>query len=117
MVRCHAALADHLKALTHLPTGGIVASVTTSLPERLGGSRNWDYRFCGLRDATFTLIALMNAGFHQEACAWREWLLRTTAGEPGRMQIMYGVTGKRRVPEWEAALARGLPRCEASAGR
>jgi GH15 family glucan-1,4-alpha-glucosidase len=68
----------------------------------LGGSRNWDYRFCWLRDATFTLIALMNGGFREEACAWREWLLRNTAGEPERMQIMYGVTGKRRVPEWEA---------------
>jgi GH15 family glucan-1,4-alpha-glucosidase len=96
-----------LKALTHSPTGGIVASVTTSLPERLGGSRNWDYRFCWLRDATFTLIALMNAGFHEEACAWRVWLLRTTAGEPERMQIMYGVTGKRRVPEWEVSWLDG----------
>ena len=96
-----------LKALTNPPTGGIVASVTTSLPERLGGSRNWDYRFCWLRDATFTLIALMNAGFRQEACAWRDWLLRTTAGEPGRMQIMYSVTGKRRVPEWEVGSLGG----------
>ena len=96
-----------LKALTHLPSGGIVASATTSLPERLGESRNWDYRFCWLRDATFTLIALMNAGFQEEACAWRQWLLRATAGEPGRMQIMYGLTGERRVPEWELSWLDG----------
>jgi GH15 family glucan-1,4-alpha-glucosidase len=90
-----------LKALTHFPTGGIVAAPTTSLPERLGGKRNWDYRFCWLRDATFTLIALMNAGYYEDARAWREWLLRAVAGAPDRVQIMYAVTGERRLPEWD----------------
>jgi GH15 family glucan-1,4-alpha-glucosidase len=90
-----------LKALTHFPTGGMVAAATTSLPERLGGKRNWDYRFCWLRDATFTLIALMNAGYYEDARAWREWLLRAVAGAPDRVQIMYAVTGERRLPEWE----------------
>jgi GH15 family glucan-1,4-alpha-glucosidase len=90
-----------LKALTHFPTGGIVASPTTSLPERLGGKRNWDYRFCWLRDATFTLIALMNAGYYEDARAWREWLLRAVPGAPDRVQIMYAVTGEHRLPEWE----------------
>ena len=90
-----------LKALTHFPTGGIVAAPTTSLPERLGGKRNWDYRFCWLRDATFTLIALMNAGYYEDAQAWRNWLLRAVAGDPARVQIMYGVTGEHRLPEWE----------------
>jgi GH15 family glucan-1,4-alpha-glucosidase len=90
-----------LKALTYFPTGGIVAAPTTSLPERLGGTRNWDYRFCWLRDATFTLIALMNAGYYEDARAWRNWLLRAVAGDPARVQIMYGVTGEHRVPEWE----------------
>ena len=90
-----------LKALTHFPTGAVVAAPTTSLPECLGGARNWDYRFCWLRDATFTLIALMNAGYYEDARAWREWLLRTAAGEPARVQIMYGVAGERRLPEWE----------------
>ncbi len=90
-----------LKALTHFPTGGIIAAPTTSLPERLGGKRNWDYRFCWLRDATFTLIALMNAGYYEDARAWREWLLRAVAGEPDRVQIMYAVTGEHRLPEWE----------------
>ena len=90
-----------LKALTHFPTGGIVAAPTTSLPERLGGKRNWDYRFCWLRDATFTLIALMNAGYYEDARAWREWLLRAVAGAPDRVQIMYAVTGEHRLPEWE----------------
>src|SRR5437868_10253175 len=71
-----------LKALTYAPTGGIVAAATTSLPEQLGGVRNWDYRFCWLRDSTFTLYALLNAGFHDEAAAWREWLLRALAGQP-----------------------------------
>ncbi|MGB7035945.1 MAG: glycoside hydrolase family 15 protein [Xanthobacteraceae bacterium] len=96
-----------LKALTHVPTGGIVAAATTSLPERLGGNRNWDYRFCWLRDATFTLIALMNAGYDEDARAWRQWLLRAVAGEPDRVQIMYGVTGKRRLPEWEISWLAG----------
>ncbi len=91
-----------LKALTYRPTGGIVAAVTTSLPEQLGGPRNWDYRFCWLRDATFTLLALMNAGYFEEAAAWRTWLLRAVAGAPSQVQIMYGLTGERRLTEWEA---------------
>ncbi|WP_207483460.1 glycoside hydrolase family 15 protein [Arenibaculum pallidiluteum] len=91
-----------LKALTHAPTGGIVAAVTTSLPEQLGGARNWDYRYCWLRDSTFTLLALMDAGFHEEARTWRDWLMRTVAGAPDQMQIMYGVGGERLLPEWEA---------------
>jgi GH15 family glucan-1,4-alpha-glucosidase len=89
-----------LKALTYAPTGGIVAAPTTSLPERIGGVRNWDYRFCWLRDATLTLLALMDAGFLDEAKAWREWLLRAVAGSPGQIQIMYGVAGERRLTEW-----------------
>jgi GH15 family glucan-1,4-alpha-glucosidase len=88
-----------LKALTYLPTGGIVAAPTTSLPELLGGVRNWDYRFCWLRDATFTLYALVYAGYHDEARAWREWLLRAVAGSPQDMQILYGIAGERRLPE------------------
>ena len=88
-----------LKALTYAPTGGIVAAATTSLPEQLGGVRNWDYRFCWLRDATFTLQALVKTGYTDEAVAWREWLLRAIAGAPGRLQILYGVAGERRVPE------------------
>ena len=90
-----------LKSLTHRPTGAIVAAPTTSLPERFAGSRNWDYRFCWLRDATFTLLALMNAGYYEDAQAWRAWLLRAVAGDADRVQIMYGVTGEHRVPEWE----------------
>ena len=85
-----------LKALTYAPTGGIVAAVTTSLPEQLGGVRNWDYRFCWLRDATITLQALLYSGFAEEAAAWRKWLLRAIAGDPAEMQIMYGVAGERR---------------------
>jgi len=96
-----------LKALTHFPTGGLVAAPTTSLPERLGGKRNWDYRFCWLRDATFTLIALMNAGYYEDARAWREWLLRAVAGAPDRVQIMYAVTGEHRLPEWEVSWLDG----------
>ncbi len=96
-----------LKALTHYPTGGIIAAPTTSLPERLGGKRNWDYRFCWLRDATFTLIALMNAGYYEDARAWRQWLLRAVAGAPDRVQIMYAVTGERRLPEWEVSWLSG----------
>ena len=88
-----------LKALTFAPTGGIVAAATTSLPEQLGGVRNWDYRFCWLRDATFTLYALMSAGYQEEAQAWRDWLLRAVAGSPADMQIMYGCGGERRLPE------------------
>ena len=90
-----------LKALTHHKTGGIVAAATTSLPEEIGGSRNWDYRFCWLRDSTFTLYALMEAGFIDEAKAWRDWLLRAVAGSPDQMQIMYGVAGERRLTEFE----------------
>ena len=90
-----------LKALTYRPTGGIVAAATTSLPERLGGSRNWDYRYCWLRDATFTLLALMNSGYYEEAEAWRAWLLRAVGGDPAQVQIMYGLTGEHRLTEWE----------------
>ena len=88
-----------LKALTYAPTGGIVAAATTSLPEKIGGVRNWDYRYCWLRDATLTLLALMNGGFQEEAAAWREWLVRAVAGTPEQMQIMYGLAGERRLDE------------------
>ncbi len=90
-----------LKALTYGPTGGIVAAATTSLPEQLGGVRNWDYRFCWLRDATFTLFALLNAGYRDEARAWRAWLLRSVAGRPAATNIMYGLAGERRLTELE----------------
>jgi GH15 family glucan-1,4-alpha-glucosidase len=90
-----------LKALTYDPTGGIFAAATTSLPEQLGGVRNWDYRICWLRDATFTLYSLMSAGFVSEARAWRDWLLRAVAGDPGQIQILYGIAGERRLPEIE----------------
>jgi GH15 family glucan-1,4-alpha-glucosidase len=90
-----------LKALTYRPTGGIVAAPTTSLPEQPGGVRNWDYRYCWLRDATITLLALMNAGYYEEADSWRAWLLRAAAGNPGQLQIMYGLAGERRLTEWE----------------
>jgi GH15 family glucan-1,4-alpha-glucosidase len=90
-----------LKALTYKPTGGIVAAATTSLPEHPGGVRNWDYRYCWLRDATFTLNALLLAGYKEEAVAWREWLLRAVAGSPDDLQILYGVTGVRRLDEYE----------------
>jgi GH15 family glucan-1,4-alpha-glucosidase len=88
-----------LKALTYAPTGGIVASPTTSLPEKIGGERNWDYRYCWLRDATLTLLAFLNAGYLEEARAWRVWLLRAAAGDPAALQIMYGVAGERRLTE------------------
>jgi GH15 family glucan-1,4-alpha-glucosidase len=90
-----------LKALTFAPTGGIVAAPTTSLPEQLGGQRNWDYRFCWLRDATLTLLALMDSGYFDEAAAWRDWLVRAAAGSPAQMQIMYGIAGEHRLTEWE----------------
>ena len=96
-----------LKALTYRPTGGIVAAPTTSLPEQPGGSRNWDYRFCWLRDATLTLLALMDAGYIEEAQAWREWLLRAVAGHPADLQIMYGLAGERHLMEWEIAWLPG----------
>jgi GH15 family glucan-1,4-alpha-glucosidase len=100
-----------LKALTHHETGGIVAAATTSLPEQIGGIRNWDYRFCWIRDATYTLYALMGSGFMDEARAWREWLLRAVAGKPDRIQIMYGIAGERRLTEFELP---ELPGYEAS---
>ncbi|MBU9764020.1 glycoside hydrolase family 15 protein [Mycobacterium sp. TNTM28] len=90
-----------LKALTYEPTGGIMAAATTSLPEQIGGPRNWDYRYCWLRDATFTLQALLGTGFVEEAQAWREWLVRAVAGDPADLQIMYGLDGRRRLPEFE----------------
>ena len=99
-----------LKALTYEPTGGIVAAATTSLPETLGGSRNWDYRFCWLRDATLTLESLMRGGFYQEAMDWRSWLLRAIAGDPAQMQIMYGAGGERRLDEWEIDWLPGYER-------
>jgi GH15 family glucan-1,4-alpha-glucosidase len=90
-----------LKGLTHAETGGLVAAATTSLPESPGGERNWDFRFCWLRDATFALLALLEAGYRDEAMAWREWLLRAVAGEADELQIVYGVAGERRLDEWE----------------
>ena len=99
-----------LKALTYAPTGGMVAAATTSLPEKFGGVRNWDYRFCWLRDATLTLLALMNAGYYDEAQSWRDWLLRAAAGSPSQLQIMYGLAGERRLSEYEAAWLPGYER-------
>ncbi len=96
-----------LRALVYQPTGGIVAAPTTSLPEELGGERNWDYRFCWLRDATLTLLAFMDAGYVDEAAAWRDWLVRAVAGTPQQMQIMYGLGGERRLTEWEAPWLAG----------
>jgi GH15 family glucan-1,4-alpha-glucosidase len=91
-----------LKAMTYRPTGGIVAAVTTGLPEKIGGERNWDYRYCWLRDTAFTLLVLMRAGYTEEAVAWRLWLLRAIAGSPGQVQSLYGINGERRLVEWEA---------------
>jgi len=96
-----------LKGLTYAPTGGLVAAATTSLPEQIGGVRNWDYRYCWLRDATFTLLAFMNAGYTDEAKSWRGWLLRAIAGSASQMQIMYGVRGERRLEEFEVAALNG----------
>ncbi len=90
-----------LKALTFRPTGGIIAAPTTSLPESIGGVRNWDYRYCWLRDTTFTLLALANGGYYKEAAAWQNWLLRALAGSPDQVQIMYGLKGERQLVEWE----------------
>jgi len=101
-----------LKALTYAPTGGIVAAATTSLPEHLGGVRNWDYRYCWLRDATFTLLAFIHLGYYDEALAWRDWLIRAIAGSPRQAQIMYGVGGERWLPE---SLIAWLPGYENSA--
>ncbi|MBS9536188.1 glycoside hydrolase family 15 protein [Mycobacterium sp. M1] len=102
-----------LKALTYAPTGGIVAAATTSLPEDIGGVRNWDYRYCWLRDATFTLQALLGTGYVSEAKAWREWLVRAVAGDPAKLQIMYGLDGTRRLPEqtldWLSGYAGSAP--------
>ena len=96
-----------LKALTFRSTGGVVAAATTSLPEQMSGSRNWDYRFCWIRDATLTLLALMDAGYYEEARGWRDWLLRAVAGSPAQLQIMYGVAGERRLTEWEVPWLSG----------
>ena len=96
-----------LKALTDARTGAVLAAPTTSLPERIGGVRNWDYRYCWLRDATFVLVALLNAGYEEEAFAWRGWLLRAVAGNPDQLQILYGLRGERRIPEFEVPWLRG----------
>lgn len=97
-----------VKALTYAPTGGIVAAPTTSLPERIGGPLNWDYRYCWVRDATFTLLALIHAGYHAEAHRWKEWLKRAVAGSFDQLQILYGVAGERTLLEWEAAWLEGF---------
>lgn len=99
-----------LKALTYAPTGGIVAAPTTSLPEAIGGVRNWDYRLCWLRDATFTLYSLMTAGYKEEACSWRDWLLRAVAGDPAKLQTMYGPGGERRLTEIQLPWLPGYER-------
>jgi GH15 family glucan-1,4-alpha-glucosidase len=96
-----------LKAMTYRPTGGIVAAATAGLPERIGGERNWDYRYCWLRDTAFMLLVLMRAGYTEEAVAWRLWLLRAVAGSPGQIQTLYGINGERRLPEWEAEWLAG----------
>src|SRR6202011_4181814 len=96
-----------LKALTFAPTGGIVAAPTTSLPERIGGPRNWDYRFCWLRDATLTLLCFMNAGYYEEPRWWRDGRLQAAAGSPAQLQIMYGLAVEKRLPEWEIPWLQG----------
>jgi GH15 family glucan-1,4-alpha-glucosidase len=96
-----------LKAMTYRPTGGIVAAVTAGLPERIGGERNWDYRYCWLRDTSFTLLVLMRAGYTEEAIQWRLWLLRAIAGTPDQVQSLYGIGGERMLPEWDAGWLRG----------
>jgi GH15 family glucan-1,4-alpha-glucosidase len=96
-----------LKALTYRPAGGIVAAVTTSLPEKIGGPRNWDYRYCWLRDTAFTLLILIHAGYVEEAVEWRKWLLRAVAGAPDQVQIMYGIRGERQIVEWEVGWLPG----------
>jgi GH15 family glucan-1,4-alpha-glucosidase len=96
-----------LKVLTYRPTGGIVAAVTTSLPEHIGGERNWDYRYCWLRDTAFTLLVLLRAGYVEEAVCWRLWLLRAIAGAPDQLQTLYGIDGRRKMVEWEASWLRG----------
>jgi GH15 family glucan-1,4-alpha-glucosidase len=101
-----------LRALIYRPTGGIVAAVTTSLPERIGGVRNWDYRYCWLRDATLTLLALVNGGYMNEAIAWQDWLLRALAGSPEQVQIMYGLKGDRQLIEWEAGWLPGYEKSQ-----
>ena len=101
LARCRGALADHAEVPDVQPTGGIIAAPTTSLPERLGGVRNWDYRFCWIRDATLTLYALLNSGYRAEALAWREWLVRAAAGRPAELQMIYGIAGERRLTELE----------------
>ena len=101
LARCRGALADHAEMPVVQPTGGIIAAPATSLPERLGGVRNWDYRFCWIRDATLTLYTLLNSGYRAEALAWREWLVRAAAGRPAELQAIYGIAGERRLTELE----------------